>query len=82
MVEWNPTKEGIENFNFEILKEVERNELNYWEDFFIIKFGTMFPDGYNKRWNCNKEIRKEIEKSLIEGRTLKQHDEGNSLFLG
>ena len=38
--------EGIENFNFEILKEVEKNELNYWEDYFIIKFGTMFPSGY------------------------------------
>lgn len=82
LVGFHPTKEGIENFNFEILKEVERNELNYWEDFFIIKFGTMFPDGYNKKWNCNKETRKEIEKSLIEERTLKQHDEGNSLFLG
>ena len=70
--------EGIENFNFEILKEVEKSELNYWEDYFIIKFGTMFPSGYNKKWNCNKEIRKEIEKSLIEGRTLEQHDEGNT----
>lgn len=56
--------EGIENFQFEILKEVEKSELNYWEDFFIIKFGTMFPDGYNKKWNCNKETRKEIEKII------------------
>ena len=71
-------QEGIENFNFEILKEVEKNELNYWEDYFIIKFGTMFPSGYNKRWNTNLETRKEIEKSLIEGRTLEQHDEGNT----
>lgn len=70
--------EGIENFNFEILKEVEKNELNYWEDFFIMKFGTIFPDGYNKRWNCNKETKKEIEKSLIEEITLRQHDEGNT----
>lgn len=70
--------EGIENFNFEILKEVEKNELNYWEDFFIMKYGTIFPDGYNKKWNCNKETRKEIEKSLIEEITLRQHDEGNT----
>ena len=70
--------EGIENFQFEILKEFERNELNYWEDYFIIKFGTMFPDGYNKRWNSSVKERKEIEKSLIEGRTLEQHDEGNT----
>lgn len=56
--------EGIENFNFEILKEVEKSELNYWEDFFIIKFGTMFPNGYNKKWNTNLETRKEIEKTI------------------
>ena len=56
--------EGIENFNFEILKEVERNELNYWEDYFIIKYETMFPSGYNKRWNTNLETRKEIEKTI------------------
>lgn len=56
--------EGIENFNFEILKEVERNELNYWEDYFIIKYETMFPSGYNKKWNTNLETRKEIEKTI------------------
>lgn len=61
--------EGIENFNFEILKEVEKEELSYWEDYYIIKFGTMFPNGYNKKWNCNKEIRKEIsEKIEMEGK--------------
>lgn len=71
--------EGIENFNFEILKEVERNELNYWEDYFIIKYETMFPSGYNKKWNSSVGERKEIEQSLIEEKTLKQHDEGNGL---
>lgn len=39
--------EGIENFTFEILKEVERNELSYWEDYFILKYQTFFPQGYN-----------------------------------
>mgnify|MGYP000062742628 FL=1 len=24
----------------------------------------MFPNGYNKKWNCNKEIRKEISEKI------------------
>lgn len=47
--------EGIENFTFEILKEVNREELSEWEDFYIMKYNTMFPNGYNKRWNCPKK---------------------------
>lgn len=56
--------EGIENFTFEILKEVMKEELSYWEDYYIIKYKTMFPDGYNKRWNCNEKIRKEIKNQI------------------
>lgn len=52
--------EGIENFQFEILKEVERNELNYWEDYYIIEYNTLFPNGYNKKMNNPKHIQKEI----------------------
>lgn len=56
--------EGIENFTFEVLKEVEKEELNYWEDYYILKFESFFPNGYNKRWNCNKETRTTIAKEL------------------
>lgn len=56
--------EGIENFNFEILKEVDKKHLSYWEDYYIIKYDTMFPKGYNKKWNCNEEIRKEIQQEV------------------
>ena len=56
--------EGIENFTFEVLKEVEKEELNYWEDYYILKFESFFPNGYNKRWNCNKETRAAIAKEL------------------
>ena len=52
--------DGIENYTFEILKEVSKPELCYWEDYFILKFKTFYPEGYNKKWNCNEEIRKEI----------------------
>ncbi len=53
-------KEGIENFTFEILKEVNKEELSYWEDYYIIKYNTIVPNGYNKKYNCNEDIRKEI----------------------
>lgn len=42
--------------------------MSYWEDYYIIKFGTMFPNGYNKKWNCNRETREEIEKEILKER--------------
>ena len=71
--------EGIENFNFEILKEVEKEELSYWEDYYIIKFGTMFPNGYNKKWNCNRETREEIEKEILKERKENKVEEKISM---
>lgn len=56
--------DGIENYTFEILKEVSRPELCYWEDYFILKFNTFYPNGYNKKWNCNEDIRKEIQSEI------------------
>lgn len=58
--------EGIENFNFEILKQVDKPDLSYWEDYYIIKNNTMFPNGYNRRWNCSAAIREQIQKTLEE----------------
>ena len=59
-------QEGIENFHFEILKTISnKNELCYWEDYYIIKYNTYFPNGYNKRWNCEKNIRNNIKKELL-----------------
>lgn len=49
--------EGVKNFTFQILKEVNKNELSLWEDYYIMKYDTMFPNGYNKRWNCSQELR-------------------------
>lgn len=39
-----------------------QNELNYWEDYYIVQYNTMFPNGYNKRWNTNHKDRCSIEK--------------------
>lgn len=58
--------EGIENFDFNILKKVDKEELNYWEDYYIIKYNTLFPNGYNRKMNTNKDIQKEIKKLLEE----------------
>lgn len=32
----------------------------------------MFPNGYNKRWNCNKETREEIEKEILKERKVEE----------
>ena len=53
--------EGIENFIFEILMETTKEELSYWEDYYILKYNTMFPNGYNKKWNTPKQIRSNIK---------------------
>ena len=39
---------GLENFSFQILKECEtREELNWWERYFIKRLNTRYPNGYN-----------------------------------
>ena len=40
-------KYGIEAFDFEILKECEDEELDYWEMYFIKELNTKAPYGYN-----------------------------------
>lgn len=55
---------GISNFTFEIIRECNKNELSFWEDYYIIKYNSYFPHGYNKKWNCSVEVREIIQKSL------------------
>ena len=40
-------KYGIDNFGFEILRECEDEELDYWEKYYIKKLNTKVPYGYN-----------------------------------
>lgn len=40
-------KYGIDAFGFEILKECEDEEMNYWETYYIKKLNTKKPYGYN-----------------------------------
>lgn len=57
--------DGIENYTFEILKRVEsREDLSYWEDYYIILYNTYYPNGYNKRWNTNQETQNKIKEKI------------------
>lgn len=56
--------EGIENFSFELLEECEQSELDKREDYYIQQYNTMFPNGYNKRWNINTKRYKSTEVKL------------------
>lgn len=74
---------GIENFTFEILKTIDNeDELNYWEDYYIIEYNTMFPNGYNKRWNTSYHERigmeiqdKSMEVSQVEENNIQLYEE-------
>lgn len=57
-------QDGIVNFTFEILKEVNKEDLSYWEDYYIMKYNTLFPNGYNKKWNCNNKVRNKIKEQM------------------
>lgn len=40
-------KYGIDNFGFEILKECDDKELDFWEKYYIKELNTRVPYGYN-----------------------------------
>lgn len=40
-------KYGKENFSFEIICECQENELSHKEGYYICKFNTIAPNGYN-----------------------------------
>lgn len=64
-------KYGIESFCFEILKECEDEELDYWEKYFIKELNTKKPYGYNMTdggggmsgFTVSEETRKKISES-------------------
>lgn len=40
-------KYGFDSFNVEILKECDNIDLDFWERYYIEKYNTVFPNGYN-----------------------------------
>lgn len=75
---------GISNFTFEIVRECNKSELSFWEDYYIIKYNSYFPNGYNKKWNCSAEIREIIQKSLQQTVTpsIEKTEENYQTFKG
>lgn len=65
-------KYGIDAFDFEILKECNDNELDYWEKYYIKELNTKKPYGYNMTeggdgcpgYIHSEETRKKISESL------------------
>lgn len=43
--------DGIDSYSFELLKVVGPQGVDYWENYYINKYNTMFPNGYNIQWN-------------------------------
>lgn len=44
---------GFWNFEFEVLEECSREELNQKEQYYINKYNTIYPNGYNKELGGN-----------------------------
>lgn len=78
--------EGINNFTFEVLKQVDKKELSYWEDYYIIKYNTFFPNGYNRKWNTSEEMRQgikmKVDQDLLEEETLLKQNKDMSMLTG
>lgn len=74
-------KYGIEAFGFEILKECNDNELDYWEKYYIKELNTKIPNGYNMtdggggtsgyNFSLTEETKKKISEAL-KGRKLSE----------
>ena len=48
---------GKENFSFQILQECKIEELDFYEEFYIKKYNTMTPNGYNIESSINGNSR-------------------------
>jgi len=62
-------KHGIENFKREIIKICYSKEMvDYWEQYYIIKYNTVDPFGYNLTWGgegniCSESTRKKLSEN-------------------
>lgn len=66
-------KYGVDNFGFEILKECDDKELDYWEKYYIKELNTKVPYGYNMTdggeasWVKGKHLSEEWKRKIGEG---------------
>lgn len=86
-------KYGIDAFDFEILKECDDDELDYWEKYYIKELNTKVPYGYNltdggggmSGYTLSEETRKkmsEIQKGKNNGFYGKHHSEETKRKIG
>lgn len=78
-------KYGKENFKVEIVSEAHsQEELNQLESNFVVKFDSMFPNGYNHRAGgnqngiCSEELRRKISEAKLGKPNLKRRGENRS----
>lgn len=65
-------KYGVDSFNFEILKECDGSEGDFWEQYYIKEYNTKYPNGYNMsdggkgtpKVYRSEETRKKLSESL------------------
>lgn len=70
--------EGVNNFIFELLEECEKDQLDEREDYYIAKYNTYFPNGYNKKWN-NFSKSKQIIQEDVAQKCSENKSETNSI---
>ena len=58
-------KYGVDNFHIEIIKQCPREELNYYEKYYIEKYNTFAPNGYNATLGGDGTLRYDY-KQLVE----------------
>lgn len=57
---------GFENFSFEILEECDKSLLNEREQFYIKKFNSQYPNGYNLTRGGDSAVPIKISDDLLE----------------
>lgn len=77
-------KYGIDNFKFEIIKEVEDNKLNDAETFYIEQHKTLLPSGYNMTTGGGSGIRysDEAKRHISEGKLINIDEKRNEKLRG
>ena len=76
-------KYGIDAFDFEILKECDDKELDFWEMYYIKELNTKVPNGYNMtdggEGRSGSSVSKETRKKMSEYKGEKRWNYGKHL---
>jgi hypothetical protein len=66
-------KNGLENFEMEVLKHCKLDELDYYEKMFIKEYNTLYPSGYNieNGGKLNKKLNDSTKEKISESRRYK-----------